>query len=189
MNLTNLLVIWNNVLIYSSFTIVSSHPNIKNSLKLLNVISYYYFCMGVIVNLLGLYSFYQTDFNTICFIETLLLNGVFINGFDFVFGLFTYTYSYIKYKNYQTYLKSNSDPDDKFDQDVDVDVDESDSITSTSSENNEDENKEQYENLDNTIIEKKLTDECVSEIKTILSDIDERTIRLVIRTINKHLAD
>ncbi len=242
----NLLIIYNNLLIYLVYLVMSNNPNIKVSYKLSNVTLIYCVLMAALTNFLGFYLIEQTDSIVIRKIETALVSCLFVNVVDFVLGLFWHCYSYIKYQNslinqnikisdwdneftnkdnknqYYDYGEEvdgeevdgeNKDEDevgeeeDDEEEDVD-DADIQDNIDDEDIDNgdidNEDEQSESslpelipIENENNLtplstssdcmFKDKNLSEQCANEIRAILSDTDERTIRLVIRTINRHL--
>lgn len=234
-NNNNLLIIFNNLLIYFAFKIACNNPNIIDSSHVYNVVVFYYLLMTCIVNGFGIYLLTTNlESNIIIQIQNTMLFLIFINTIDFLMGVFIHKNTKISEFNIKTNLdhqnnledneeeeedeeeENGEDEDEDEDEVEDEDVDEDEDEDEENGEDEEDDGEYMENNQENNTVsevipieydqnqqvdnispftknsqndfdEKKLSDQCINEIRALLLDTDERTIRLLVRTINKHI--
>jgi hypothetical protein len=178
------LIFYNFILIYLINIIKNTSDDIyyiKN-----NII--YYVCNLVLIVVLTLpyynykYKFYEfSDIKQVSLEDTkqILLSFTMVNLFDFVFELLSQTKNHINYIiNDKNNLNNESEEENYNKEKIIKKV--------NFGEENIAYFKKSFEQ-DKNIKEFNLTEECKKEIKDILKNCEERQIRLLIRTINKHI--
>lgn len=202
----------NVVLVYFNFRTATNIPSIKTSPLALTYTRIYYslivFCLGC----LSITRIYYVEKKNVLGLQNvnMLSNYIFtLNCVDFLICVLYYFYTkkFIYYEvdadNQTNNLTELNDKDENEEDDEDEEDEENEDDTEADEEDEEeddeedDEEEEDEEDDDEDDMDSEtdsvsnivsgLSDECVNEIKEILGDYNERKLRLLIRTINKHL--
>lgn len=198
--LFNFMLIYSFVLIYYNYVISTNFLSINFYHLFRSEI--YFLLIAIALYFLGITFYYSNldykDRQKIYFsIFILTLN----NLIDFIFILFRSTRKIISNnfnKQIENSIQNNQDKTDtntkeiikesnKNDQKLKLDMkNEKENITK-SKINSSPTNSSPTNSISNFNSNKKLSDQCINEIRMILSDVDERTIRLLVRKINTYL--
>ena len=202
---SELLLIYNALLSYLTFRFIINIPTIKSSTYISLIYIYYGIMLlyfgGLVFTMIYFNKYFGLNNMEIRFLKQRQLQNIIyfttiINIIDFIGILILYTYSFISHEYYdidKNHIFTNKNNEER------KNYNENEQNDEYINEYKSDNNKSISESISTESLSScstssfdfnnNLSEECINDIKKILFNSDSRQIRLLIRTINKHLSN